>query len=172
MFDICPPASDLAAAKMSDERPSFVAHLLCLTPPTQAGRGRSKQLQSRPVASTTNKTGSSRAHMNVSGTCRAWAFYPRFRRSLESLTETHLRGLTLGLRLLNVRQIRLNKSNRVSGKRPAREATLGNSNENVAVPDTPARLAGESWGGTTITLAMQTPERLGFGPDIAPEPHR
>jgi hypothetical protein len=28
-FDACPLASDLAAAKMSDERPSFVAHPLC-----------------------------------------------------------------------------------------------------------------------------------------------
>lgn len=56
----------------------------------------------------------------------------------------------------------------MAGKRPARKVTLENSNEDVVVPNTPARFAGESQGGITITLAMQTPKRLRPGPNLAP----
>src|SRR2546430_748720 len=57
---------------------------------------------------------------------------------------------------------------------PAREDTPENSNGEVMVPATPPRpagrprVAGESQGGTTITLALRTPERLRTGPDLVP----
>jgi hypothetical protein len=35
-------------------------------------------------------------------------------------------------------------------------------------PSGKAQLAGESQGGSTITLALRTPERLRLGPDLAP----
>jgi hypothetical protein len=54
--------------------------------------------------------------------------------------------------------------------RPSPESSDGE----VMVPVTPprpageAQLAGESQGGTTISLALRTPERLRLGPDLAP----
>ena len=65
---------------------------------------------------------------------------------------------------------RAEQSSRAAGKRPARETTSENSSvEDVVVPRTPPRPAGESQGGTTLTLAMRTPERLHVGPDLAPK---
>jgi hypothetical protein len=64
---------------------------------------------------------------------------------------------------------RAEQSSRAAGERPARETTPENSSdEDVMVPGTPSRPTGESQGGTTITLALRTPERLRTGPDLAP----
>src|SRR5205814_10366941 len=55
-----------------------------------------------------------------------------------------------------------------------RENTPGGDNGEIIVPATPPRsagqpqVAGESQGGTTITLALRTPDRLRPGPDLAP----
>ena len=49
------------------------------------------------------------------------------------------------------------QSSKVAGERLARESTPENSSdEDVVVPGTPPRLPGESQGGTTITLAIET----------------
>jgi hypothetical protein len=62
------------------------------------------------------------------------------------------------------------KSSRVPRIEPGSE----NSDSEVMVPATPprpagqAQLAGESQGGTTITVALRTPERLRLGPDLTP----
>jgi hypothetical protein len=56
----------------------------------------------------------------------------------------------------------------VSHKQPRREDTPESSGAGeIIIPRTPKR-AGESQGGTTITLALRTPERLRGGPDLAP----
>jgi hypothetical protein len=62
------------------------------------------------------------------------------------------------------------QSSKVTGKQPLRATTPKNNNsdEGVVVPATPPRPAGESQGGTTITLALRTPERLRPGPDLVP----
>jgi hypothetical protein len=57
---------------------------------------------------------------------------------------------------------------------PLYESSSENSDSEVMVPATPpkpagkAQLAGESQGGTTITPALRTPERLRLGPDLIP----
>jgi len=62
----------------------------------------------------------------------------------------------------------------VSRIKPLHRLSPESNNGEVMVPITPprpageAQLAGESQGGTTISLAMRTPERLRLGPDIAP----
>ena len=54
------------------------------------------------------------------------------------------------------------------------EDTPGGDDGEIMVPATPPRsagqpqVAGESQGGTTITLAMRTPDRLRPGPDLVP----
>jgi hypothetical protein len=56
----------------------------------------------------------------------------------------------------------------MAGKQSIREVTPENdSDEDFTVPGTPLALAGESRGGTAITLAMRTPERLRPRPDLA-----
>ena len=70
------------------------------------------------------------------------------------------------------------KSSRVPGIKPLYESIFKSSSESndseVMVPATPprpagkAQLAGESQWGTTITLALRTPERLRLGPDLIP----
>ena len=63
------------------------------------------------------------------------------------------------------------KSSRMPDRRSIREDSPENSDGEVIVPATPprpAQLAGESQRGTTITLALRTPERLRLGPDLAP----
>jgi len=63
------------------------------------------------------------------------------------------------------------KSSKIPDRRPTREDSPESSDGEVIVPATPprpARLAGESQGGNTITLALRTPERLRLGPDLAP----
>jgi len=60
------------------------------------------------------------------------------------------------------------QSSKVSHKQPGREDTPESSGaDEIIIPRTPER-AGESQGGTTITLALRTPERLRAGPDLAP----
>ena len=62
------------------------------------------------------------------------------------------------------------KSNKIPDRRPTRENRPESSDGEVIVPATsprPARLAGESQGGNTITLTLRTPERLRLGPDLA-----
>ena len=55
-----------------------------------------------------------------------------------------------------------------AGKQLARQDTPENgSDEDIIVPATPPR-AYESQGGTTIILAVRTPERLRPGPDLRP----
>ena len=60
------------------------------------------------------------------------------------------------------------------GIEPLYKSSSENSDSEVMVPATPSRpagmaqLAGESQGGTTITLALRTPERLRLGPDLIP----
>ena len=55
-----------------------------------------------------------------------------------------------------------------------REDSPENSNGEIIVPITPPRpaserrVAGESQGGTIITLALRTPDRLRPGPDLTP----
>jgi hypothetical protein len=49
----------------------------------------------------------------------------------------------------------------------ARPDTPENSSEDVIVPGTPP-LAGESQGGTTMALAIRTPERLKGPPELIP----
>ena len=52
------------------------------------------------------------------------------------------------------------QSSKVSHKQPGREDTPASSGaDEIIIPRTPER-AGESQGGTTITLALRTPERL------------
>ena len=64
------------------------------------------------------------------------------------------------------------RSNKVAGT--PREDTPGGDDGEIMVPATPPRpagqpqVAGESQGGTTITLALRTPDRLRPGPDLAP----
>jgi hypothetical protein len=66
------------------------------------------------------------------------------------------------------------ESSRVSGIEPLYESSSENSDGEVVVPATPprpagkAQLAGESQGGTTITLALRTPERSRLEPDLIP----
>jgi hypothetical protein len=61
------------------------------------------------------------------------------------------------------------KNSRVASGQPTVEVTPENSSdEDVVVPGTPAELVGESQGGTTITLAMRTPERLRPGLHLVP----
>ena len=61
------------------------------------------------------------------------------------------------------------KSSKAAGKWVARPYTPeSSSDEDIVVPKTPPR-AGESQGGTSITLAIRTPERLRAGLDLAPE---
>jgi hypothetical protein len=66
------------------------------------------------------------------------------------------------------------KSSRVPRIEPLYESSSENSDSEVMVPAMPprpagkAQLAGESQGGTTITLALRTPERLRLGPDLIP----
>ena len=63
------------------------------------------------------------------------------------------------------------KSIKMPDRRPTREDSPESSGGEVIVPATPprpARLAGESQGGNTITLALRTHERLRPGPDLAP----
>jgi hypothetical protein len=66
------------------------------------------------------------------------------------------------------------KSSRVPDIEPLYGSSSENSEGEVMVPATPprpaneAQLAGESQGGTTITLALRTPERLRLGPDLIP----
>ena len=68
---------------------------------------------------------------------------------------------------------RAKQSSNAAGKRPTRETTSENSSdEDVVVPGTPPRAAGESQGGTTITLALRTQERLRTEPDLAPPPKK
>jgi hypothetical protein len=65
---------------------------------------------------------------------------------------------------------RAEQSSKMVGRQPTHEKTLENSgDEEVVVPGTPPEFPGESQGGTTITLAMGTPERLGAGSDLALE---
>jgi hypothetical protein len=65
---------------------------------------------------------------------------------------------------------RAKQSSNAAGKRPTRETTSENSSdEDVVVPGTPRRPAGESQGGTTITLSLRTPERLRTRPDLVPK---
>jgi hypothetical protein len=61
------------------------------------------------------------------------------------------------------------KSSKIPDRRG--EDNPENSDGEIIVPATPprpAQLAGESQGGTTITLALRTPERLRLGPNLAP----
>jgi hypothetical protein len=64
------------------------------------------------------------------------------------------------------------KGNKIANRQP--EDSPESSDDEVMVPATPprpsgeAQLAGESQGGSTITLALRTPERLRLGPDLAP----
>ena len=57
---------------------------------------------------------------------------------------------------------------------PLYESSSGSDDSEVMVSATPPRLAGKtqlagvSQEGTTITLALRTPERLRLGPDITP----
>ena len=63
------------------------------------------------------------------------------------------------------------KSSKIPDKHPTHEDGPESSDGEVIVPATPprpTRLAGESQGGNTITLALRTPERLRLGPDLAP----
>ena len=65
---------------------------------------------------------------------------------------------------------RAEKSSRAAGKQPVQETTPEkNSDENIIVPGTPLRAAGKSQGGTIITLALRTLERLYIRPDLAPK---
>lgn len=48
-----------------------------------------------------------------------------------------------------------------------RSTPENSSDEDVMVSGTPPGLMGESQGGTTISLALRTPERLRPGPDLA-----
>jgi hypothetical protein len=60
------------------------------------------------------------------------------------------------------------QSSRAAGRQVARPDTPENSTEEgVIIPGTPPR-AGESQGGTTITLAIRTPERLRGPPRSRP----
>jgi hypothetical protein len=64
------------------------------------------------------------------------------------------------------------QSNKVAGT--PREDTSGGDDGEIMVPATPPRpagqlrVAGESQGGTTITLSLRTPDRPRPGPDLAP----
>lgn len=66
------------------------------------------------------------------------------------------------------------QGSKATATQAAREDTPESSGGEVIVPATPPRpaggpqVAGESQGGTTITLALRTPERLRPGPDLAP----
>ena len=53
------------------------------------------------------------------------------------------------------------------GRQVARPDTPEDSSKDVIVPGTPP-LAGESQGGTTIALAIRTPERLKGPPELIP----
>ena len=55
------------------------------------------------------------------------------------------------------------------GRQVARPDTPEDSSKDVIVPGTPP-LAGESQGGTTIALAIRTPERLKGPPELIPAP--
>jgi MULE transposase domain len=60
------------------------------------------------------------------------------------------------------------RSSKTAGKQVARPDTPENSTEEgFIIPGTPPR-AGESQGGTTITLVIRTPERLRGPPDLVP----
>ena len=67
------------------------------------------------------------------------------------------------------------QSRKITGTQPAREDSPEDSDGEVIVPVTPPRpagerrVAGESQGGTIITLALRTPERLRLGPELAPK---
>jgi hypothetical protein len=88
---------------------------------------------------------------------------------LNDLTATGLQILT-AQELPKLLQTELKKGSRAAGKRPARETTPEkSSDEDVLVPGTPPTAAGESQGGTTITLAIRTLERLRTGADLAPK---
>jgi hypothetical protein len=57
---------------------------------------------------------------------------------------------------------------------PLYESSSGSDDSEVMVPATPPKLAGKtqlagvSQGGTAITLALRTLERLRLGPDLTP----
>jgi hypothetical protein len=59
------------------------------------------------------------------------------------------------------------KSSKVAGRQVARPDTPENNGEDAIVPGTPP-LAGEPQGGTTIALAIRTPERLQGPPRANP----
>jgi hypothetical protein len=59
------------------------------------------------------------------------------------------------------------KSSKVPGRQAVRPDTPEDSSKGVIVPCTPP-LAGGSQGGTTIALAIRTPERLKGPPELVP----
>jgi hypothetical protein len=64
---------------------------------------------------------------------------------------------------------RAQQSDKVAGKQLMRELTPNDDDDNeIIMPTTPPGLARKSQRGSTITLALRTPERLHSGPDLAP----
>jgi hypothetical protein len=61
---------------------------------------------------------------------------------------------------------RAQQSDKVVGKQLMRELTPNDDDDEIIMPITPPGLAGESQGGSTVTLALRTPERLHYGPDL------
>ena len=61
-----------------------------------------------------------------------------------------------------------NKAEQVTSRPVLPQQEESDWEDGVVVPGTPPSTAGESRGGTTITLAIRTPERLQGSPDLTP----
>ena len=136
---------------MSDERPSFVAHPLR---PSHMGRGRSKlglaktRFEARLVK--TNRTlldfAEQVAHDDLLPThLPDKVKKPKWVKSRKSQGNASVRSFTRA-EAAEREANKTERSRRVAGKQPAREVTPEDSDEDIVVPDTPARLAGESQG--------------------------
>jgi hypothetical protein len=83
--------------------------------------------------------------------------------------KTSARSFT-GAEVAEIAADKAEQSSKVSHKQPGREDTPESSGaDEIIIPKTPER-AGKSQGGTTITLALKTPERLRAGPDLTHHP--
>jgi hypothetical protein len=96
---------------------------------------------------------------------------PRWAKPRKSHGKASARSFT-GAEAAEITANQAEQSNKIAST--PQENTPGNDDDEIIVPATPPRpagqpqVAGESQGGTTITLAVRTPDRLRPGPDLCP----
>ena len=147
---------------MSDEHPSFVAHPLR---PSHIGRGRSKpglaKTRFEARLGKTNRTLLDFAEQVAHDDLLPIHLPDKVKKPKRvKPRKSHGNATARSLTRAEAAEREANKteqSSRVAGKRPAREVTPEGGDEDIVVPDTAARLADESQGVTTITLAMGPP---------------